>query len=160
LTQEQFHSAPVGCIRNDFDVNEFEREEEDRISDAVSSSSDESDDDHGGTDAMPSPIAPMPVPVRAMPTPVPAKVLHAMPTQGRLIHDLSEDDTPYDSWGRISEAQPYVPPPPYTTTDLMQLWERGLPFSGVLNYRDVSMTHMAVCDTGLQMYRNSLYNPE
>ena len=28
LTQEQFHSTPVGCINNDFDVNEFKREEE------------------------------------------------------------------------------------------------------------------------------------
>jgi hypothetical protein len=27
LTQEQFHSVQVGCISNDFDVNEFEREE-------------------------------------------------------------------------------------------------------------------------------------
>jgi hypothetical protein len=50
--QEQFHSPQVGCISNDFDMNEFEREEEeqeeeeDRISDAVSSSSDESDDEH------------------------------------------------------------------------------------------------------------------
>jgi len=26
LTQEQFHSTLVGCISNDFDVNEFERE--------------------------------------------------------------------------------------------------------------------------------------
>ena len=24
LTQEQFHSSQVGCISNDFDVNEFE----------------------------------------------------------------------------------------------------------------------------------------
>ena len=39
LTQEQFHSTVVGCISNDFDVNEFEREEEeeDRIGDVVSS---------------------------------------------------------------------------------------------------------------------------
>ena len=28
LTQEQFHSSQVGCISNDFDVNEFELEEE------------------------------------------------------------------------------------------------------------------------------------
>ena len=28
LTQEQFHSTTVGCISNDFDVNELEREEE------------------------------------------------------------------------------------------------------------------------------------
>jgi hypothetical protein len=27
LTQEQLHSHPVGCISNDFDVREFEREE-------------------------------------------------------------------------------------------------------------------------------------
>jgi hypothetical protein len=141
-------------------VNKFEWEEKDIISDAVSSSSDESDDDHGGTYAMPSLVAPMPVPIRAMPTPVPTEVLHAMPTQGRLIHDLPEDDTPYDSWGRISEAQPYVPPPPYTAIELMQLREGGLPFSDVPNYRDVSMTHMTVCDTDLQMCRHSLYNPE
>jgi hypothetical protein len=27
LMQEQFHSTAVGCISNDFDVNEFEQEE-------------------------------------------------------------------------------------------------------------------------------------
>ena len=46
LTQEQFHSSQVGCISNDFDVNEFEREEEkqeeDMIGDVVSSDSDDS----------------------------------------------------------------------------------------------------------------------
>ena len=46
--QEQFHSSQVGCISNDFDVNEFElEEEEDRIGDVVSSDSDDSDDDQG-----------------------------------------------------------------------------------------------------------------
>ena len=59
LTQEQFHSTTVDCISNDFDVNEFEREEEqeeeDRIGDVVSSDSEDSDDDQGGIDAMPTP---------------------------------------------------------------------------------------------------------
>ena len=50
MTQEQFHSTVVGCISNDFDVNEFqqkeeEQEEEDRIGDVVSNDSDDSDDD-------------------------------------------------------------------------------------------------------------------
>ena len=50
LTQEQFHSSQVGCISNDFDVNEFKRkeeeqEEEDRIGDVVSSDLDDSDGD-------------------------------------------------------------------------------------------------------------------
>ena len=50
LTQEQFHSTLVGCISNDFDVNEFKRkeeeqEEEDRIGDIVSRDSNDSDDD-------------------------------------------------------------------------------------------------------------------
>jgi hypothetical protein len=105
--QEQFHSGPVGSISNDFDVSEFEREEEeqaeeDRISDVVSSDSKDSDDDQGGRVAMPTLVVPMPVPVHAMPSLVLASILHAMPTQGRLVHDLSESDTPYDSWGRIS----------------------------------------------------------
>ena len=73
---------------------------------------------------------------------------------------MTEDDTPYDSWGRISEAQQYVPPPPYTATELMQLRSMNVPFSGVPNYRDVSMTDMAVCDTGLQICRKSLYDHE
>jgi hypothetical protein len=47
----------------------------------------------------------MPLPVHAMPLPVPTEVLHAMPAQGTLVTNLLEDDTPYDSWGRISEAQ-------------------------------------------------------
>ena len=46
MTQEQFHSSQVGCISNDFDVNEFElEEEEDRIGNIVSSDSDDSDGD-------------------------------------------------------------------------------------------------------------------
>jgi hypothetical protein len=109
LTQEQFHSSLVGSISNDFDVSEFEREEEeqaeeDKISDVVSSDSEDSDDDQGGRVAMPTPVVPMPVSVHAMPSPVLASVLHAMSTQGRLVHDLPEGDTPYDSWGRISES--------------------------------------------------------
>ena len=66
LTQEQFHSTTIGCISNDFDVNEFEREEEqeeDMIGDVVSSDSDDSDDDQGGTYAMATPADAMPVSV-------------------------------------------------------------------------------------------------
>ena len=40
----------------------------------------------------------------------------------------------------------------------MQLRSVNVPFRGVLNYRDVSLTDMAVCDTGLQMCRKSLYD--
>ena len=108
LTQEQFHSSQVGCISNDFDVNEFELEEEqeedDRIGDVVSSDSDDSDDDQGDRHAMPTPVDAMPVPVHGMPLLVPTEVLHAIQAQDRLVTDLPADDTPYDSWGRISEA--------------------------------------------------------
>jgi hypothetical protein len=51
---------------------------------------------------MPTSVDAMPVPIHAMPLLVRAEVLHAMPAQGRLVTDLPEDDTPYDSWGRIS----------------------------------------------------------
>ena len=95
-----------------------------------------------------------------MPLPVPTEVLQAMPVQGRLVTDLPADDTPYDSWGRISEAQQYVPPPPYTVIELEQPRSMNVPFRGVPNYRDVSMTDMAVYDTGLQMCRKSLYDHE
>ena len=109
LMQEQFHSSQVGCISNEFDVNEFEREkeeqeEEDRISDVVSSDSDNLDDDQGDRHAMSTPVDAMPVHVHGMQLPVPTKVLHAMPAQGRLVTDLPADESPYDSWGRISEA--------------------------------------------------------
>jgi hypothetical protein len=104
LTQEHFHSTPVGCISNDFDVSEFaweeeeeEKEIEDRMTNAVSSDSDDSDDENGVANATAAPVGPMPAPV-------PAEVLHAMPTQGSLVHDLPEEDTLYESWGRISEA--------------------------------------------------------
>ena len=73
---------------------------------------------------------------------------------------MPADDTPYDSWDRISEAQQYVPPPPYTATELEQLRSKNVPFRGVLNYRDVSMTDMVVYDTSLQMCRKSLYDHE
>ena len=84
LTQERFHSSQVGCISNNFDVNEFKREEkeqeeEDRIGDIVSSDSNDSDDDQGGRYAMPTPVDAMPVPVHGMPLLVPTKVLYAMP---------------------------------------------------------------------------------
>jgi hypothetical protein len=112
--QEQLHSTPmevddsrrfsVDCISNDFDVNEFEHEEEeqeqeqeDRIGDVVSSDSDDSDDDQGGRDAIPTLVDAMPVPVHAMPLLVPTEVLHAMSAQGILVTNLPEDDTPYDS---------------------------------------------------------------
>ena len=83
LTQEQFYSTAVGYISNDFDVNEFEREdeeqeEEDMIGDVVSSNSDDSDDDQGGIDAMPTPADAMLVPVHTMPLPVPTEVLHGI----------------------------------------------------------------------------------
>ena len=42
----------------------------------------------------------------------------------------------------------------------METREGNQPFSGVPNYMDVSLTDMAVCDIGLQMCRNSLYNHE
>jgi hypothetical protein len=74
--------------------------------------------------------------------------------------NMDLDGMPYDSWGRISEAQQYVPSPPYTEIEFMQLRQGGVPFSGVPNYRDVSIIDMTVCDTGLQMCRQSLYNPE
>ena len=73
---------------------------------------------------------------------------------------MPADDTPYDSWGRISEAQQYVPPPPYIAIELMQLRSMNVPFSGVPNYRDISMTDMVVCDIDLQMCRKSLYDHE
>jgi hypothetical protein len=89
---------------NEFEREEEEQEEEDRIDDVVSNDSDDSDDEQGGRDAMPTPVDAMPILVHAMPLPVPTEVLHAMPAQGRLVTYLPEDDTPYDSWGRISEA--------------------------------------------------------
>ena len=109
---------------------------------------------------MPTPVDAMPVPVHGMPLPVPTKVLHAIQAQGRLVTDLLADDTTYDLWGRISKARQYVPPPSYTATELEQLRSKNVPFRGVLNYRDVGMTDMAVCDTGLQMCRKSLYDHE
>ena len=97
---------------NEFEREEEEQEEEDMIGDVVSSDSDYSNDDQGGRHAMPTPVDAMPVPIHSMPLPVPTEGFHAMPSQGRLVIDLSADDTPYDSWGRISEAQQYVTSPP------------------------------------------------
>ena len=79
---------------NEFEREEEEQEEEDRIGDVVSSDSDDSDDNKGGRDAMPTPVDAMPVPVHTMPLPVPTEVLHGIQAQGRLVIDLSADDTP------------------------------------------------------------------
>ena len=87
---------------NDFKREEEEQEEEDRIGDVVSS---DSDDDQGGTNAMSTPVDAMLVPVYTMPLLVPTEVLHGIQAQDRLVIDLAADDTPYDSWARISEAQ-------------------------------------------------------
>jgi hypothetical protein len=130
------------------------------ISDVVVYDLDDLDDYQGGRDAMPTPVDGMPVPVDAMPLPVPTMVFYAIPAKGRLVIDLLEDDIPYDSWARISKAKKYVPLDPYTAIELMQLRSMNIPFSGVPNYRDVSMTDMTVCDTGLQMCRKSLYDHE
>ena len=42
----------------------------------------------------------------------------------------------------------------------MQLRSMNVPFSGIPNYRDVSMMDMIVCDIGLQMCRKLLYDHE
>jgi len=137
-----------GHINDDFDVDEFEREEEEeeeeeRINDLVGSDSEDSEDEaaHG----------------HGMPSPIPLQQLHAMPVQGRLATD---DEVPYGSFIRLSEAQPFVAPDPYTQAELMQLRSVNVPFSGVPNYRGVSMTDEAVCDTGLHMCMESMYNHE
>jgi hypothetical protein len=83
---------------NEFEWEEKEQQQEDRIGDVVSSDSDDLDDDQGGIDVVPTPV-------HVMPLPIPTEVLRAMPGQDRLVTDLLEDDIPYDSWGRISEAQ-------------------------------------------------------
>ena len=60
----------------------------------------------------------MSIPVHGMSLLVPTEVLHGVHVQGRL------DNNPYNSWTRISEARQYVPPPPYTATELEQLRSR------------------------------------
>jgi hypothetical protein len=113
LTQEQLHSHPVGCISNNFDVRGFEREEHEQAKENWFSHDDDNDDDDDDRGAHATPV-------HATTSNVSLSVLHAMPTQGRLVHDLSESGAPYfDSWGRISEAQHYVAPPPYTEAELM-----------------------------------------
>jgi hypothetical protein len=59
---------------------------------------------------MPTPIDGILVPVHAMPLSVPTKVLHAMSAQGRLVIDLTEDDTPYDSWADRHVTTSAAPP--------------------------------------------------
>jgi hypothetical protein len=61
----------VGLISSDFDANEFQREEEeqeeeDKIGDVVSSDLEDSDDDQGGRDAMPTLVDAMLVPIHAI----------------------------------------------------------------------------------------------
>jgi hypothetical protein len=153
LTQERLHSHPVSCISNDFYVREFEREEQEQAKENWFGHDDDDDDDDDR--------AAHATPIHATTSDVPLSVLHAMSTQGRLVHDLPEGGAPYfDSWGRISEAQHYVAPPPYIEAELMQLSQGGVPLSGGPNYRDVSMIHMVVYDIGLQMCAKSLYNHE
>jgi hypothetical protein len=164
LMQEQLYSHPVGCISNGFDVREFKREEQDQAEEnwfGHDDHDDDDDDDDDNDNDDNDDRATHATPVHATTSDVSLSVLQAMPTQGRLVHDLPEGGALYfDSWGRISEAQHYVAPPPYIEAELMQLSQGGVPLSGGPNYRDVSMVHMVVCDTGLQMCAESLYNHE
>jgi len=121
------------------------------IGDDVCSHSDESENEEGGSPAMCAPVC-------GMPSEVPLEVLHAMQTQGNLATGYPGDGEEYERWGRVREAEHYVAPSSYTSAELTQLREASLPFTGVLNYMDVSMSHMAVCDTGLQIRKESLYN--
>ena len=157
-TQERVQSPPVGQIRNDFDVDEFEQEEneaaeDEMIGDDVCSDSEESENEEVGSPGMCAPV-------RGMPSGVPLEVLHATHTHGNLATGYPVDGEEYEGWGRVRVAEPYVAPPSYTSAELRQLREAGLPFTGVPNYMDVSMSHMVVCDTGLQICKESLYNHE
>lgn len=60
-----------------------------------------------------------------------------------------EETTHYDWWVRLSGARQYIPAKPYIATEMMQLRSVNVPYSGVPNYRDISMTDEAVCDTSL-----------
>ena len=60
---------------NEFEREEEEQEEEDRIGNVVSSDSDDSGHDQGGTDAMATMADAMPVPVHTMPLLAPTEVL-------------------------------------------------------------------------------------
>lgn len=179
LTQEHYESCPVhhddddddgrptGQINNDFNVDDFDREEaeqgdEQRIHDDSSDTdSDDSGDEEVAVHAMPvpqpeTPSRHGPIPInRTAPGDVPFR--DAVHVQGRLFRgDPFPDDPPRPAWVGMTDAVRYVPPNPYTAHELMQLREAGIPFSDVPNYRDVSMTHMAVCDTGLQLCRESV----
>jgi len=117
------------------------------ICDDLSSDSDESENEEGG------PLA-MCTPVHGMPSGVPLEVLHAMQTQGTLATGYPGDGEEYEGCGRVREVETYIAPPSYTSAELTQLREAGLPFTSVPNYMDVNMSHMAVCDMGLQILRN------
>jgi hypothetical protein len=45
LTHKQLHSHPVSCISNDFDVREFEREEQEQAEDNWFGHDDDANDD-------------------------------------------------------------------------------------------------------------------
>jgi hypothetical protein len=103
LMQEQLHSHLVSCISNDFDVREFECEEQEQAEENWFGHDDHDDDDDDDDDD--DERAAHATPVHATTSDVSLSVLHAMPTQGRLVHDLPEGGTSYfDSWDRISEA--------------------------------------------------------
>lgn len=81
----------------------------------------------------------------------------------RVVRDVPvpthvEEVTDYGSWARLSEAHQYMPPEPYIDTEMMQLRSVNVHVPSVPNYRDISMTNKAVCDTGLQLYRKSSYD--
>jgi hypothetical protein len=52
LTHKQLHSHPVSCISNDFDVREFEREEQEQAEDNWFGHDDDANDDDANDDAL------------------------------------------------------------------------------------------------------------
>jgi hypothetical protein len=68
-------------------LREFEREEQEQAEENWFGHDDNDDDDDDR--------AAHATPVHATTSDVPLSVLHAMPTQGRLVHDLPEGGAPY-----------------------------------------------------------------
>jgi hypothetical protein len=79
-------------------VREFECEEHEQAKENWFGHDNDDDDDDDDRAAHATPV-------HATTSDVPLSVLHAMPIQGRLVHDLLEDGALYfNSWGRISKA--------------------------------------------------------
>jgi hypothetical protein len=78
--------------------------------------------------------------------------------RGELEGSPTQDPTEDGAWMRFNETCQFMPPDSYTANEMRRLRSVHVHVPSVPNYMDVSMTDKAICDTGLKLARESVYD--